>query len=127
VLKHQVAKENRPPTVLEVAVMAVGIRRGSEALWSLLMWTVARHKKGGERPTVEELAATELVSVGAGYKHLALLREVWCEDDGIAAMADVLEAARGEAIAELAALGKGTDRATAMVMVSSLPALGFSI
>jgi hypothetical protein len=127
VLKHQIAKEGRPPTVLEVAVMAVGLRRGSEALWSLLMWTVARRKKGGEWPTAQELAATELVHVVNGYKHLALLREVWGGDEGIAAMADVLEAARPSAISELALLGEGTDRASAMVMVASLPALGFSL
>ncbi len=127
VLKHQIAREKRPPTVLEVAVMTVGLRRGSEALWSLLMWTVARRKKGGDRPSAEDLAAMELVHVVNGYKHQALLREVWGGDEGIAAMADLLEEARGEAIGELAALPGPTDRSTAMVLVASLPALGFSL
>jgi hypothetical protein len=126
-VRLQIAKEKRPPTVLEVAVMAVGVRRGAEALWGLLMWTVAREKKGGERPTFEDLMATSLVSRPAAFRQQALLREVWCQDDGIAAMADVLVEARGEAIAELAALPGPTDRATAMVLVASLPALGFSL
>jgi hypothetical protein len=127
-LRHQIAKENRPPTVLEVAVIAVGLLRGSEALWGLLMWTVARRKNGGERPTYHDLMATSLVSRVAAFRQQALLREVWGGDEGLEAMADVIEAARGEAIAELAALSDGTaDRATAMVLVASLPALGFSL
>ncbi len=126
-LRQRIAKQNRPPTLLEVAVMGVGVRRGGEALWSLMMWTVARRKKGGERPTAEELAATELVSAGAGYKHQALLREVFGGDEGIAAVADVLEEACGAAIGELASVGDVADRATAMVLVASLPAVGFAL
>ncbi len=125
-LRQRIAKQQRPPTLLEVAVMAVGVRRGAEVLWSLLMWTVARRKKGGERPTAEELAAMEFVHVASGYKHQALLREVWGGDEGIAAMADVVEEACGAAIGELLALGEGGDRATAMVLVASLPAVGFA-
>jgi len=126
-VRFQIAKENRPPTVLEVAVMAVGVRRGAEALWGLLMWTVAREKNAGQRPTFEDLMATSLVSRPAAFRQQALLREVWCQDDGIAAMADVLVGARGEAITELASLPRPTDRATAMVLVASLPAIGFSL
>jgi hypothetical protein len=126
-LRQRIAKQGRPPTLLEVAVMAVGVRRGAEVLWSLLMWTMARRKKGGERPTAEELAAMEFVSVGAGFKHQALLREVWGGDEGIAAMADVLEESCGSAIGELLAVGEGGDRATAMVLVASLPAVGFAV
>ncbi len=112
--------------------MAVGVRRGAEVLWSLLMWTVARRRNGGEWPTAEELADTEMVHRQNGYKHLALLRQVWGGDEGIAAMADVVEAACGDAIGELAAAYEGTiyegaDRATAMVLVASLPAVGFTV
>ncbi len=126
-MRQRVAKQGRPPTLVEVAVMAVGVRRGAEVLWSLLMWTVARRRKGGEWPTAEELADTEMVHMVNGYKHRTLLREVWGGDEGIAAMADVVEAACGDAIGELAAVYDGSDRATAMVLVASLPAVGFTV
>jgi hypothetical protein len=126
-LRQRIAKEGRPPTMLEVAVMAVGVLRGSEALWGLLMWTVARRKKCGERPTYEDLMATSLLSRPAAFKQQALLREVWGGDQGIGAMADVLEAAAGPAINELAALGGASDRGTAMMLVGSLPAPGFAL
>lgn len=134
-LRERLAKMDREPTLLEVAVATVGVRRGAEALTSLLMWTVARRVKGGEAPTVEELAHVEVVSVGAGYKHLALLREVWGGDDGIAAMADVVEKAHGKAIGEMVRFsvgdggsrGSGRDRASALLLVASLPALGLAL
>jgi hypothetical protein len=136
-LRQKIAKERRGPTMLEVAVMAVGVVRGGEALWGLLMWTVARRKKGGERPGYQDLMATALLSRPAAFKQQALLREVWGGDDGIAAMADVLEAACGAAIGELVlvseagdrrkAMSEAGDRRTAMMLVGSLPAPGFAL
>ncbi len=127
VLRQRIAKEGRPPTMLEVAVMSVGMLRGGEALWGTLMWTVARRKKGGERPTYQDLMATALVSRPAAFRQQALLREVWGGDDGIARVADVLEESCGAAIGELVTLSTGGDRATAMVLVGSLPAPGFAL
>jgi microcompartment protein CcmK/EutM len=126
-LRQRIAKEGRLPTMLEVAVMSVGVLRGSEALWGLLMWTVARRKKGGEAPTYQDLMATSLVSRPAAFRQQALLREVWGGDEGIALVADVLEDSCGAAIGELVTLSTGGDRATAMMLVGSLPAPGFAL
>jgi hypothetical protein len=56
---------------------------------------------------------------------------VWGGDDGIAANADVLEAACGAAVMdELVSViegGEGGDRATAMVLLASVPAVGFTV
>jgi hypothetical protein len=125
--QQKIAKEGRGPTMVEVAIMAVGIVRGAEALWGLVMWTVARRRKGGELPTYQDLMATALVSQPQAFRYQALLREVWGGDDGIAATADVLEAACGPAIAELVMVTEAGDRRAAMLLVGSLPAPGFAL
>jgi hypothetical protein len=113
--------------MIEVAVMEVGIVRGSEALFGLLMWTVARRKKGGERPSCQDLMEASLLSRPQAFRHQALLREVWGGDDGIAAMAEVLEAECGPAIGELVLMIEAGDRRAAMLLVGSLPAPGFAL
>ncbi len=127
-LRARLIRQGRPPTFLEVAVMAVGVRRGAEVLWALVMWTVARRKKGGGAPVYQDFMATALLSKPAAMRQLAMLREVWGGEEGIAAMADIVEESCGAAIGELVAVSEGgKDRATAMLLAASLPAVGFTV
>ncbi len=119
-LRLRLESEARGPTLLEVAVMAVGVRRGTEALCSLERWAVARRRNGGERPTVEQLAAAEGVQLAAGYKHQQLLRQVFGDDDGIEAVADVVEEAVADAIRERARRKEGRDLKAGVLLLGSL-------
>ena len=100
--------------------MAVGVRRGTEALCSLEMWAVARRRNGGERPTVDQLAAAEAVSVPSAYKHQQLLREVFGDDDGIEAVANIVDAIIAGAKADLASRKEGRDLKAGLLLLGPL-------
>ncbi len=119
-LRLRLEAEERNPTLLEVAVMAVGVRRGTEALCSLEMWAVARRRNGGERPTVDQLAAAEAVSVPSAYKHQQLLREVFGDDDGIEAVANIVDAIIAGAKADLASRKEGRDLKAGLLLLGPL-------
>jgi hypothetical protein len=113
-LRVQLHKQGRGPTLLEHAVIKVGVVRGGEALWNLMMWTMAR-RKNGEEPTWQQFGEVALLQRAAAYTALGLLRTVY--GDGLAEAADAVEAAAGEQIDALLAIHSGKDVRVAMGVI----------
>jgi len=109
----------RGPTLLELAVLRVGVMRSGEALWNLVVWTMCR-RKFGEEPDWQQFGQIGLVSRPAAYKALALLREVFGEDVGLAA--NVLDEKCGRQLDELLAIEGGKNPTAATLVVGTLPA-----
>ncbi len=116
-LRVQLQKQGRGPTLLEHAVIKVGVRQGGEALWNLMMWTMAR-RKHGEEPTWQQFGEVALVQRAQSYYALGLLEKVY--GDGLAEAADAVEAASGKQIDALLAFHGGKDVVVAMGVVGPI-------
>jgi hypothetical protein len=100
-------KQGRPPTILEYSLIKVGFRRGTQAVFALVMFTICR-RRDGQEPDWQTYGETTHMSRAAAFKHLAMLREVWGEH--LSAAADALEEATGPALDELMAVAGDGDR-----------------
>jgi hypothetical protein len=112
-LRANLKRQGRGPTLLEHAVMTVGIWQGGEVLWNLAMWTMAR-RKFGQEPTWQQFGEVALVQRAMAYKALKGLSEVYGE--GLAAAADAVEAQSGKDLDRLIQLGAGRDKDTGAVV-----------
>ncbi len=118
-VRARLRKLGRGPTLLELAVVKVGVVRGGEALWNLVVWTMCR-RKFGEEPGWVEFAEVGLVSRPGAYRALATLREVFGED--VAQAADVLDEKCGDQLDQLLAIEGGKNPTAATLVVGTLPA-----
>jgi hypothetical protein len=124
-LRAQLRKQGRGPTLLEHAVIKVGVIQGGEALWNLGMWTMARRKYGQE-PTWQQFGDVALLQRAMAYRALALLETVY--GDHLAEAADAVEAASGKQLDTLLALHGGKDVRVAMGTVGPVAApLGLAL
>ncbi len=105
-LRAQLQKQGRGPTLMEHAVIKVGVRQGGEAVWNLAMWTMARRKYGQE-PDVKQFGEIALVKQSMAYRALGQLETVYGEH--LAEAADALEAATGKQLDVLLAVHGGKD------------------
>lgn len=124
-LRAQLRKQGRGPTLLEHAVIKVGVIQGGEALWNLGMWTMARRKYGQE-PTWQQFGDVALLQRAMSYRALALLETVYGEH--LSEAADAVEAASGKQLDTLLALHGGKDVRVAMGTVGPVVApLGLAL
>jgi hypothetical protein len=113
-LRAQLQKQGRGPTLLEHAVIKVGVIQGGEALWNLIMWTMARRKYGAEEPTWQQFGEVAFVQRSMAYKALALLEKVYGEYLGDAA--DAVEAGCGKHLDTLLDIQSGKDVRVALAV-----------
>jgi hypothetical protein len=104
-LRANLVKQRRGPTLLEHAVIKAGIIQGPEALWNLVMWTIARRKNGHE-PSWEEFAEVACSTRAPAYKALKGLVDVY--GDQLPTFADTIEAEKAKQLDTL--LGRGAGR-----------------
>ncbi len=124
-LRAQLQKQGRGPTLMEHAVIKAGLLQGSEALWNLAMWTMARRKHGQE-PTWQQFGEVACLQRSMAYRALGVLEMVYGEHLGEAA--DALEVASGKQLDALLALQGGKDLAAAMGVVGPVVApLGLAL
>jgi len=92
ILLARLNSEGRGPTLLEHSIIKAGIVQGPDALWNLLMWTIAR-RKAGKDPTWEEFGKVAGLERSMSYRALSRLREVFGDDFG--EYADLIEEQAG--------------------------------
>lgn len=116
VMRAKLKKEGgRAPTLLEHCIMEVGMVKGGNTLFDLLMWTIAREANGGTPPTWEEFREVSQASVPAVFRSQKRLREVFRGDEGIGIAADAVMAAAGDGVRALAKAGEVTPETASLI------------
>jgi hypothetical protein len=113
--------EGRGPTIFEHLVLVVGLVKGGNAVWELVVWTMARDA-AGQPPTWEQFRDAGVWSVPATFRAQRRLREAFGGDEGIAQVADVVMERSGKEIRSLQKWAEG-DRVpeAGMIIAGSLP------
>lgn len=79
-------KKRPPETLLEHAVAAGGLRKGSRVTMYVTQWIIAQQDLGHE-PTVEEVATWWKESRATWFRHQAEFRELFPDQDNPSAIA----------------------------------------
>jgi hypothetical protein len=118
-LRAQLRKQGRGPTLLEHAIIKVGVVQGGEALWNLVMWTLAR-RKNGQEPNVRQFGEIAVLKQSMAYRALGELETIYGEH--LAEAADALESGCGKQLDALLDFQGGKDVRVAVAVAGPVVA-----